>query len=140
MSELKQRLNEDVKTAMRNRDKDRLSTLRMIQAAIKQKEVDDRIELDDTQVLAVLDKLAKQHRDSIEQFQKAGRDDLVAKETAELTIVSHYLPQPLSESEIDKIVNEAIKAAGAAGIQDMGKVMGLLKPRVGPTWVKSALL
>lgn len=130
MSELKQRINEDVKTAMRARDKERLSTLRMIQAAIKQKEVDDRIDLDDTQVLVVLDKMAKQHRDSIEQFRKAGRDDLVAKESSELAIVSEYLPQPLSEQEIEQLIDEAISASGASGMQDMGKVMSVLKPRV----------
>lgn len=130
MSDLKLRINEDVKTAMRGRDKDRLSTLRMILAAIKQKEVDDRIELDEGQVLVVLDKLAKQHRDSIEQFSKAGRDDLVTKETTELAVVSEYLPQPLSDAEINTLVEEAIVATGAAGMQDMGKVMGLLKPKV----------
>lgn len=130
MSGLKQRINDDVKTAMRGRDKERLSTLRMIQAAIKQKEVDDRIELDDSQVLAVLDKMAKQHRDSIEQFRKAGRDDLVTKETSELAVVSAYLPQPLSESEIEQLIREAIKTTGASGIQDMGKIMGFLKPLV----------
>lgn len=130
MSDLKLRINEDVKTAMRGRDKDRLSTLRMILAAIKQKEVDDRIELDEGQVLVVLDKLAKQHRDSIEQFSKAGRDDLVTKETTELAVVSEYLPQPLSDAEIDTLVEEAIVTTAAAGMQDMGKVMGLLKPKV----------
>ena len=130
MSMLKQRINDDVKAAMRGRVKERLSTLRMIQAAIKQKEVDDRIDLDDSQVLAVLDKLAKQHRDSIEQFRKAGRDDLVTKETSELAVVSEYLPQPLSEPEIDKLVQEAINTAGASGMQDMGKIMGILKPLV----------
>ena len=130
MSELKQRINEDVKAAMRGRDKERLSTLRMIQAAIKQKEVDERIELDDTQVLAVLDKMAKQHRDSIDQFSKAGRDDLVTKETAELAIVSEYLPQPLSETEIDQLIGEAINTSGASGLKDMGKIMGILKPLV----------
>ena len=130
MSDLKLRINEDVKTAMRERNKERLSTLRMILAAIKQKEVDDRIDLNDSQVLAVVDKMAKQHRDSIEQFRNAGRDDLVAKETAELAIVSEYLPQPLSDAEIDQLVQEAIQSSGATGAQDMGKVMGILKPRV----------
>ena len=130
MSDLKLRINEDVKTAMRERNKERLSTLRMILAAIKQKEVDDRIDLNDSQVLAVVDKMAKQHRDSIEQFRNAGREDLVAKETAELAIVSEYLPQPLSDAEIDQLVQEAIQSSGATGAQDMGKVMGILKPRV----------
>lgn len=130
MSDLKLRISENVKTAMRDRNKERLSTLRMILAAIKQKEVDDRIELDDGQVLAILDKLAKQHRDSIEQFRNAGRDDLVTKETTELAIVSEFLPQPLSDKEIDKLVDEAIGSTGAGGLQDIGKVMGILKPRV----------
>ena len=130
MSDLKLRINNDVKTAMRERNKERLSTLRMILAAIKQKEVDDRIELDDGQVLAVVDKMAKQHRDSIEQFRNAGRDDLVAKETAELAIVSEFLPQPLSDTELDQLVEEAIQGSGATGARDMGKVMGILKPRV----------
>lgn len=130
MSDLKLRINEDVKAAMRGRDKERLSTLRMMLAAIKQKEVDDRVELNQNQVLIVLDKLAKQHRDSIEQFSKAGRDDLVTKETAELAVVSEYLPQPLSDAEIDNLVEEAIGAAAATGKQDMSKVMGILKPRV----------
>ena len=130
MSDLKLRINEDVKTAMRERNKERLSTLRMILAAIKQKEVDDRIDLNDSQVLAVVDKMAKQHRDSIEQFRNAGREDLVAKETAELAIVSEYLPQPLSDAEIDQLVQEAIHSSGATGAQDMGKVMGILKPSV----------
>ena len=130
MSDLKLRINEAVKTAMRDRNRERLSTLRMILAAIKQKEVDDRIELDNSQVLAVLDKMAKQHRDSIEQFRNAGRDDLVVKETAELAIVSEFLPQPLSDTELDQLVEEAIQSSGASGVQDMGKVMGILKPRV----------
>jgi hypothetical protein len=130
MSDLKLRINNDVKTAMRERNKERLSTLRMILAAIKQKEVDDRVELDDSQVLVVVDKMAKQHRDSIEQFRNAGRDDLVAKETAELAIVSEFLPLPLSDTELDQLVEEAIQGSGATGVRDMGKVMGILKPRV----------
>ena len=128
MSDLKQRINEDVKTAMRDRDRERLATLRMILAAIKQKEVDDRVELDDSQVLSVLDKMARQHRDSIEQFTAAGRDDLVARETAQLAVVSEYLPQPLSDAEIDKLVEQAISDTGASGIKDMGRVMALVKP------------
>lgn len=130
MADLKARINEDVKAAMRSRDKDRLLVLRMIQAAIKQREVDERIELDDTQVLAVLDKKAKQHRDSIEQFQKAGREDLVSKETFELAIVLQYMPTQLSEAEINQLIEDAIKETGASSIKDMGKVMGLLKPKV----------
>ncbi len=130
MADLKARISEDVKAAMRSKDKDRLLVLRMIQAAIKQREVDERIELDDTQVLAVLDKKAKQHRDSIEQFHKAGREDLVSKETFELAIVLQYMPTQLCEAEINQLVEDAIKEAGASSIKDMGKVMGLLKPKV----------
>ncbi len=129
MSDLKHRINEDVKSAMRNKDKERLATLRLILAAIKQIEVDKRIELDDPQTLAVLDKMAKQHRDSIEQFGKAGRDDLVAKETWELGVVLEYMPTPLSDAEIAKLIEQAIAETGASTMKDMGKVMGLLKPQ-----------
>jgi len=115
---------------MRNKDKERLAVLRMIQAAIKQREVDERIELDDTETLVVLDKKAKQHRDSIKQFQKAGREDLVAKETFELEILLQYMPTPLNEAEIEQLIEAAIKESGAKTIQDMGRVMGLLKPKV----------
>lgn len=130
MADLKQRINDDVKTAMRGKEKDRLLTLRMVLAAIKQKEVDERIELDDNQVLAVLDKMAKQHRDSITQYQNAGRDDLVTKENRELAIVLSYLPTPLNEEEIQQMIGQVIQESGATSIQDMGKVMGLLKPKV----------
>ena len=130
MAEIKQRLNDDVKTAMRGRDKDRLSTLRLILAGIKQKEIDGNIELDDIQILAVLDKLAKQHRDSIDQFRRGGRNDLVEKETRELNIVLSYLPVPLTEAEIRQLLEAAIKETGAASMQDMGKVMGILKPKL----------
>ncbi|NIN61166.1 MAG: GatB/YqeY domain-containing protein [Gammaproteobacteria bacterium] len=129
-SGIKHRISDDVKNAMRSKDKERLSTLRMITAAIKQKEVDERADLDDGQVLAVLDKMAKQHRDSIEQYQKAGRDDLVAKETSELEVVKSYLPEQLSEAEIRQIIKETIQATGASRMQDMGKLMGQLKPRL----------
>lgn len=129
MSAIKQRLNDDVKVAMRNKDKDRLLTLRMILAAIKQKEVDERIDLDDSQVLAVLDKMAKQHRDSIAQYQKAGRDDLVTKENHELDIVQEYLPSQLGDDEIQALIQDAIKATGATSMQDMGKVMAEIKPK-----------
>jgi len=129
-SGIKQRISDDVKNAMRSKDKERLATLRMITAAIKQKEVDERADLDDSQVLAVLDKMAKQHRDSIEQYQKAGRDDLVAKETSELEVVTSYLPEQLSEEEIRQIIKETIEATGASSMQDMGKLMGQLKPRL----------
>ncbi len=130
MTTLKQRINDDVKTAMRDKDKQRLGVLRMINSAIKQKEIDERVELDDAGVLAVLDKLAKQHRDSIEQYQGAGRADLVDKENFELDVVQSYLPRPLSDDELRQLISEAIAEAGAGSMQDMGKVMGLLKPRV----------
>ncbi len=130
MSDLKQRIAEDVKTAMRARDRERLSALRMILAAIKQKEVDGRAELDDTQVLAVLDKMARQHRESIDHYRQAGRSDLVDKETRELSVVESFLPSPLSDEEIGELIGGAIAECGAASVQDMGKVMGLLKPRL----------
>lgn len=129
---LKARITDDMKSAMRAKDKERLGTVRLILAAIKQREVDERISLDedDAQVLAVLEKMRKQRRDSIEQFQKAGREDLVAKEAFELDIIQEYMPQALSEAEIDAIIDEAVSAAGATTIKDMGKVMGTVKSRV----------
>lgn len=130
MAELKQRINDDVKIAMREKDKGRLTPLRMILAAIKQKEVDERIELDDTQILAVLDKMAKQHRDSINQFEQAGRNDLVEKENRELAIVQTYLPTQLNDAEIQQLLQDAIQETGAASMQDMGKVMAILKPKL----------
>ena len=130
MAELKQRINDDVKSAMRAKEKERLVVLRTILAALKQKEVDERIELDDTQILAILDKLTKQHKDSISQYEAAGRDDLVKKETFELAIVQSYLPQPLSDAEITQLIKDAIAETGAAAMQDMGKVMGVLKPKL----------
>lgn len=130
MANLKQRINDDVKQAMRAKEKSRLVTLRLILAAFKQKEVDDRIELDDNHCLVILDKMAKQLRESIDQFQRAGRSDLVEKESAELEIVQSYLPAALSESEIEQIINSAIQESGASSMKDMGKVMGILKPRV----------
>ncbi|MEE9552235.1 MAG: GatB/YqeY domain-containing protein [Gammaproteobacteria bacterium] len=130
MAQLKQRINDDVKSAMRGKDKARLVVLRMILAAVKQKEVDERIELDDEQILAVLDKMAKQHRDSIEQFQQGGRDDLVKKENFELEIVQTYLPNQLSDDEINQLIKDAMAETGASSMQDMGKVMGTLKPKL----------
>lgn len=127
MSDLKHRINEDVKTAMRSKEKDRLAALRLITAAIKQREVDERISLDDGQVMAVLNKMAKQHRDSIEQYTSAQRVDLVEKEQFELDIVLGYLPRPLDAAEISARIDEIIAATGAAGMKDMGKVMGQLK-------------
>jgi hypothetical protein len=130
MSELKQRIDDDVKIAMRSRAKERLATLRMITAAIKQREVDERTVLDDQQIIVLLDKMARQHRESIEHFQQAGRDDLVAKEHRELQVVQEYLPAQLDESELSQLISDAIAAAGATTIKDMGKVMGILKPQV----------
>ncbi len=130
VSELQQRINDDVKAAMRSKDKERLGVLRLITAAFKQKEVDERIELDDTMVLAIMNKMTKQIRDSIDQFEKAGRDDLAAKEAFELKIIQEYLPAQLTEDEIGQIIAECVKASGAESAKDMGKVMGLLKPRL----------
>lgn len=125
---LKAQITEDMKAAMRAKEMDRLGTIRLLQAAIKQREVDERIELDDAAVLAVIDKMIKQRRDSISQFQQAGRDDLVAKESAEVAVLQAYMPAQLSDAEVDAAVRDAVAQAGAAGPQDMGKVMGLLKP------------
>jgi hypothetical protein len=127
---LTSQIQEDVKTAMRAKDKERLATLRLITAAIKQKEVDERIELTDADVLAVLEKMVKQRKDSIEQFAKASRDDLIAKEQSELDIITTYLPEQLSEAEISAIVAEVVAATGAEGMKDMGKVMGQVKSKV----------
>jgi uncharacterized protein len=126
---LKAQITEDMKTAMRGGDKDRLAVIRMLLAAIKQREVDERIQLDDAQTLSVLEKMVKQRRESIAQFQSGGRDDLVAKETAELGVLTAYLPAALSDAELDALINEAIAATGAATIKDMGKVMGLVKSK-----------
>ena len=124
---LKERITEDMKTAMRAGDKERLATVRLLLAAIKQREVDERITLDDGQVLAVIDKMIKQRREAISQFEAGGRADLVAKETAETTVLQAYLPAQLTAAEIDALITEAIAATGAASIQDMGKVMGFVK-------------
>ena len=124
---LKERVQEDMKTALRAGDKDRLATVRLILAAIKQREVDERIMLDDTQVLSVLEKMVKQRRESITQFDAGGRADLVAKERAELEIISSYLPAPLGEAELDAMIKTVIAETGASSIKDMGKVMGVIK-------------
>jgi len=129
-SELIARINEDVKSAMRNKDKERLGTLRLITAAFKQKEVDERIELTDADALAVLDKMLKQRKDSIEQYTKADRNDLADKEKAEVAIIQEYMPAQLSDAEIDQMIDEAISATGASGMKEMGKVMGMLKPKM----------
>ena len=129
-STLKPQLVADMKSSMKSGDKHRLGVVRLILAAIKQIEVDERIELDDTRVLAVLDKMAKQRRESIAQYSKAGRDDLVAVEEAEIVIIQEYLPAALSESEINELVEQSIASTGAASIKDMGKLMGVLKPQL----------
>jgi uncharacterized protein YqeY len=131
MSEtLKTQLQTDMKSSMKSGDKSRLGVIRLMLAAIKQIEVDERIELDDARITAVLDKMTKQRRESIAQFDKAGRDDLTAIEQAELEIIQQYLPEALSESEINELVEQTIAATGAASIKDMGKVMGMLKPQL----------
>ena len=115
---------------MRGGDKPRLDIIRLILAAVKQREVDERIELDDAQFNAVLDKMSKQRRDSLEQFEKAGRDDLAEQEKFELGILKAYLPEPLSDAEIGALIEEAVQASGASSIKDMGKVMGQLKSKL----------
>ena len=127
---LKDRIQQDVKDAMRAKDKSRLAAIRLITAAIKQREVDERIELDDAQVTTVLDKMAKQRRESISQFEKAGRDDLIAQEVMELDIIQSYLPEQLGEDEINALIDSTIQATEATSIKDMGKVMGQLKPKL----------
>jgi len=127
---LKDRIIADMKDAMRSKDKKRLATIRLMLAATKQREVDERITLTDNDVLAILDKMVKQRRDSIAQFEKASRDDLVAQEQLELEHIQLYLPQPLNADEIDGLIAAAIAATGAGGMQDMGKVMGWLKPKL----------
>ncbi len=118
-----------MKAAMRGGEKSRLATIRLLMAAIKQREVDERIELDDAQILSVLDKMVKQRRESITQFEAGGRADLVANENAELTVLSAYLPAQLSDAELDAMINEAIAASGATTIKDMGKVMAAIKAK-----------
>ena len=127
---LKSQLIEDMKTAMKAGEKDRLGVIRLVNAAIKQREVDERIELDDTQVLAVLEKMLKQRRDSIQQFEAAARHDLAAIEKYEVGVIQHYLPAQLSAEEVDAAIAAAISESGAASAKDMGKVMGLVKPKV----------
>jgi uncharacterized protein YqeY len=126
---LRDRITEDMKTAMRSGEKERLGTIRLALAAIKQREVDERITLDDTQVLAVLEKMIKQRREAIVQFESGKRADLVAKEGAEIAVLQAYLPAQMSESELDALIADAIKATGATSVKDMGKVMGFVKPK-----------
>lgn len=127
MADIKSQISDDVKAAMRSKDKERLGALRLIQAAFKQKEVDERIELSDEQVIVILDKMAKQHRDSISQFSDANRNDLVEIEQFELDIIDAYLPAKLSDEEINALIEGAVSKSGAESIKDMGKVMGMLK-------------
>jgi len=126
---LKERITEDMKTAMRSGEKDRLAVIRMLQAAIKQREVDERITLDDAQVTSVLEKMIKQRKESITAFTDGNRPELAAKETAEIAVLTPYLPAQLSEAELDALITEAIAATGAASIKDMGKVMGMVKSK-----------
>ena len=127
---LKARITEDMKAAMRAKDSARLSTIRMLLAAVKQREVDERIELTDADVLGVIEKMLKQRRDSIAQFEAGKREDLAAIERAELAVLQAYLPQQLTAAEIDTLIAEAIAATGAAGLAGMGKVMAALKPKL----------
>jgi uncharacterized protein len=126
---LKERITEDMKAAMRSGEKERLGLIRMITSAIKQREVDERIALDDAQVLSVLEKMIKQRKESLVMFQAGNRQDLVDKEAAEITLLQGYLPSQLSDAEIDALIKEAVAATGAASIKDMGKVMGLIKAK-----------
>jgi uncharacterized protein len=126
---LKARIQEEMKSAMRAGEKDKLANIRMLMAAIKQREVDERIELDDAQVLSVIDKMVKQRRESITQFEAGGRADLVARETAEMQLLSAYLPAQLSSAELEAMIGEIIAATGANSIKDMGKVMAAIKAR-----------
>ena len=126
---LKERITEDMKAAMRAGEKERLGCIRMITADIKQREVDERITLDDAQVLSVLEKMIKQRKEALVQFQAGGRPDLVAKESAEVALITGYLPAQLSEAELDSLIGEAISATGAQSVKDMGKVMGLVKQK-----------
>lgn len=127
---LKQQITEDMKAAMRAKDAARLGAIRLLLAAVKQREVDERIELTDADVLSVIDKMLKQRRDSISQYAAAGRQDLVAVEEFEVAVLQTYMPQPMSEDEVAGAVGQAIAAAGAGGVQDMGKVMAILKPQL----------
>jgi uncharacterized protein len=126
---LKDRITEEMKAAMRAGEKERLAAIRLLLAAVKQREIDERITLDDGQVVAVIDKMIKQRREAIAQFESGGRSDLVAKENAEIGVLQAYLPTQLTATELDALITEAIAATGAASIKDMGKVMGFVKPK-----------
>jgi len=127
---LKHQITEDMKNAMRAKDKPRLGVIRLMLAAIKQKEIDERIELDDTQVIVILDKMLKQRRDSLAQFEKAERQDLVDQEAFEIEIIQTYMPQALTEAELTDLIETAISETGAASMKDLGKIMAHLKPKV----------
>ena len=127
---IKEHISSDLKSAMRAKDKPTLETLRQITAAIKQIEVDERIEIDDARMLVILDKMSKQRKESIGQFEKAGRDDLVENEQFELSVISKYLPEPLTDTEIKQFIDDAIKTTDAEKMSDMGKVMAALKPKL----------
>jgi uncharacterized protein len=126
---LRERITADMKAAMRSGDKDRLGLIRMLQAAIKQREVDERITLDDVQTLSVIEKMIKQHKESVAHFEAGGRADLVAKETAEIAVLTGYLPAQLSAAELDTLIKEAIATTSAASVKDIGKVMAIVKGR-----------
>lgn len=127
---LKQRITEAMKAAMRARDKARLGTVRLALAEIKKVEIDERIDLDDSRITSILDKMVKQRRDSIMQFETAGRTDLVAQEQLEINVIKEFLPEALSEEELDTIIKDALEKSGASSMQDMGNLMGLVKPQV----------
>jgi uncharacterized protein YqeY len=129
MSSLKDRITEDMKTAMKAKDSERLGTIRMITSAIKQREVDERIQLDDVQVLSVVEKMIKMRKESIAQFQSGGREDLAAKEQKEIDLLQTYMPQQLGEAEVDALIAQAIAESGATSIKEMGKAMALLKQK-----------
>jgi len=130
MSELKKRITDDMKSAMKAKDKQALKAVRMILEAIKQKEIDERIELDDAQVMTVIQKMVKQRKDSISQFSDAGRSDLVEIEEAELETINNYMPEQLSDEEVASVVDKAINDSGANSMKDMGKLMGMLKAQL----------
>jgi hypothetical protein len=127
---LKQRITEAMKAAMRARDKARLGTVRLALAEIKKVEIDERIDLDDSRITSILDKMVKQRRDSIKQFETASRTDLVAQEQLEINVIKEFLPEALSEEELDTIIKDALEKSGASSMQDMGNLMGLVKPQV----------
>ncbi len=130
MSDLQKQILDSVIIAMKSGEKERLKIIRLMTSAMKQIEVDERIELDDARIIAILDKMVKQRRESISQFKTAGRDDLVKQENYEIDIIQEFLPQALSEEEVDAIVTQAIEQTGASSIKDMGKVMGLVRPQI----------